>query len=256
MKPILNKSMFREVPIDSGSLSIMSSIIHLVGEQGVYRGTVFRNETEVGKFDLKVIDYTKESQADIAPPQQIDIDLTTLENLIGANGKTTSFTLRTGGHVIFYVSKGSKEYAVEIFRLEKQKKPVKVFDSRVLSKGDVFITRVMRPGSYAIWNVKGEGHADLTVEYPEREKLARNTDPVLVECSGEIMNPAEVKIQPVQTLMFSCVKESRITIELKMAEDRPQPALAPAITPAAMLKKEKTSEAGPKNIRRKIRFFG
>lgn len=256
MKPILNKPMFREVPIDSGSLSIMSSIIHLVREQGVYRGTVFRNETEVGKFDLKVIDYTEESQADIAPPQQIDIDLTTLENLIGANGKTTSFTLRTGGHVIFYVSKGSKEYAIEIFRLGKQKEPIKVFDSRLLGDEDLFITHVMKPGSYSVRNVMGGGQAILTVEYPEHEKLMRNMESVLIECCNGTMDPAEIKIQPLQTLMFSCTRESRINIELKMAEDRPQPALAPIITPVAILKKKKTGEVGQKNICRRIQFFG
>lgn len=258
MKPILNKSMLRQATIDSGSLATMSSIIHIIAEQGEYRGIVFRGEEKVGKFTLKVIDYTGKSQTDQVPPLQTNIDLAALDNSAGAKGdkSSTSFILRKGGHVVFYVSTGSKEYAVEIFRVEKQKEPVKVFDSRVLGQGDLFVTHIIRPGSYTILNVKGKGHADLTVEYPESEKLARNIDPVLVECSNGTMNPAEVKIQSVQALMFSCAQESRISIELKTAEDRPSKDLAPAITRAAVRKKENTGEGGQRTILRKIRFIG
>jgi hypothetical protein len=255
MKPILNKSMLRQATIDSGSLATMSSIIHKVAEQGVYRGILYRGEANVGKFSLKVSDNSKTSSEEGAPLQQVDIDLASLENLTGAKGKPVSFTLRTGGHVVFYVSTGSKEYAVELFRLEKQKEPIKVFDSRVLGRGDIFTAQVMRPGSYAIRNIKGKGNADLKVEYPEPEKLERNIDPVLVECSNGTMNPAEVKIQSVQALMFNCIQESRITIVLKKAEDRPRPDLIPA-TLAVMRKKEKAGETGRRAILRKIRFFG
>jgi hypothetical protein len=250
MKPILNKSMLRQATIDSGSLATMSSIIHKVAEQGVYRGILYRGEANVGKFSLKVSDNSKTLSEEGAPLQQVDIDLASLENLTGAKGKPVSFTLRTGGHVVFYVSTGSKEYAVELFRLEKQKEPIKVFDSRLLSGEDLFITHLMQPGSYTIQNVLGDGHADLTVEYPEHEKLTGNMDSVLVEYGDGTMNPAEVKIQPTQALMFSCVEESRITIELKVAEK------APVITLAAMRKKEGAGEAGRKKILRKIQFLG
>ena len=257
MKPILNKFMLRQATIDSGSLAVMSSIIHVIAEQGEYRGIVFLGEQKVGKFALKVIDYTEGSQADAVPTKQTNIDLAALDNSAGAKGDkgSTSFTLRTGGQVVFYVSTGSKEYAVEIYRLEKQKEPIKVFDSRVLGQGDIFVAHVMRPGSYAIRNVKGEGRAHLKVEYPERGKLALNIDPVMVECSNGTMNPDEVKVQSVQAVMFSCTQESRITIELKIPEDRPRPGTSPA-TLASMQKKEKIGEAGQKAILRKIRFFG
>jgi hypothetical protein len=257
MKPILNKSMLRQATIDSSSLATMSSIIHIIAEQGEYRGVVYRGEEKVGKFALKAIDYKEKSQADQAPPLQTNIDLSALDNSSGANGDkgSQSFTLRTGGHVVFYVSADSKEYAVEVFRLEKQKEPIKVFDSRVLGHGDIFIAQVMRPGSYAIRNVKGKGNANLTVEYPKREKLTLKTNPVMVECNNGTMNPSEVKVQSVQALMFNCIQESRITIELKKAEDRPRPDLVPANL-AAMREKEKTGGTGRKEILRKIRFFG
>lgn len=250
MKPIMNKSMLRQAMIDSGSLATMSSIIHKVAEQGVYRGILYRGEANVGKFSLRVSDTSKTSSEEGAPLQQIDVDLASLENLAGAKGKPASFTLRTGGHIVFYVSTGSKEYAVELFRLEKQKEPIKAFDSRLLSGEDLFITHLMQPGSYTIQNVLGDGHADLIVENPEHEKLVRNMESVLVGCSNGTMNPSEVKIQPTQALMFSCAKESRITIELKVAE------AAPATTLAAMRKKEETGEAGRKAILRKIQFLG
>lgn len=248
--------MFRKTTTDSGSLATMSSIIHTVVEQGKYSGIVFLGDIKVGKFSIRVGESREEPQEEGGPLQQIDIDLSSFDNSIGAKRNSTAFTLQAGGHVVFYVSTGSKEYAVEIFLLEKQKEPIKVFDSRLLDGGDLFVTHVMRPGSYSVRNVMGGGQANLTVEYPEHEKLIRNMEPVIIECSNEAINPAEIKIQPLQALMFSCKNESRINIELKMAEDRSQLALTPIITPAAILKKEKASKAGQKNIRRKIRFFG
>ncbi|WP_410507760.1 hypothetical protein RSJ42_13265 [Methanosarcina hadiensis] len=256
MKPIINKYVFRKTSNDSGSLTTMSSIIHKVAEQGKYSGIVFLGDIKVGKFFIRVGESREEAQEEGVPLQQIDIDLSSFNNSTGVNGNSTAFTLLAGGHIVFYVSKGSKEYAVEIFRLGKQKEPIKVFDSRLLGDEDLFITHVMKPGSYSVRNVMGGGQAILTVEYPEHEKLMRNMESVLIECRNGTMDPAEIKIQPLQTLMFSCTRESRINIELKMAEERPQPALAPIITPVAILKKKKTGEVGQKNIRRRIQFFG
>jgi hypothetical protein len=258
MKPILDNSMFREATVDSGYLATMSSIVHKVAEKGIYRVIVFREEAKVGKFSLRVCDHTETSSANEKLSIQADIDLAALDNSAGAKGNDypASFTLQTGDHVVFYVSTGTKEYTVEIFRLKKQKEPIKVFDSRLLGQGDLFITHMMRPGSYTIRNIKGENYAGLTVEFPEHEKLACNNDPVLIECIDRTMNPVEVKIQPVKALMFSFAQESRIIIELKIAEDRPHSALDPIITPAAVRKKEKTGETGEKTILRKIQFFG
>jgi hypothetical protein len=258
MKPILDKSMLREATIDSGSLATMSSIIHRMTEKGEFHGMVYRGGVKVGTFAVSVCDCTEPPSAGDLLPSQAGIDLVALDSTGGARADNTlsHFPLRTGGHVVFSVSTGSGGYAVELFCREKRKEPVKVFDSRLLGKGDLFVAHVMRPGSYAIRNIRGKGHADLTVDYPEKEKLARQMLPALVECKDGTMNPAALKIQSVQGLIFSCAQEFRITIELKKPEDRPRPVRPPVTAPAVMPEKKKTAPGEPKKSIRTIRFFG
>jgi hypothetical protein len=256
MKPVLDKFMLMQATIDSGSLATMGSIIHRITEPGEYRGTVYRGTVNVGCFSLEVCDCEETTTEKL--PCQVTIDLLTLDAATHPKPDKNScpFPLRSGGHVVFFVSTGPGEYAVEIYRREKKKEPVKVFDSRLLDRGDLFVTHVLRPGRYAIRNTKGKGQADLKVEYPEPGKLTQMMVPVLIECKDGIMKPAEIKIQSVQGIMFSCSQPARITIELKKADDRPRPSRPPIIAPAPMPKKEKSGPAGSKTILRKIRFSG
>ncbi|MGB9175568.1 MAG: hypothetical protein WCB46_02385 [Methanoregula sp.] len=258
MKPVLDKYMLGQATVDSGSLATMSSIIHRIAEPGEYRGTVYRGTAKVGCFSLQVCDCEDQPLTTEGLPCQVTIDLLSLDAATCPKPDKDSclFPLRTGGHVVFFVSTGPGEYAVEIYRRERKKEPVKVFDSRLLDRGDLFVTHILRPGRYAIRNTRGKGQADLNVEYPEPGKLTQMMEPVLIECKDGIMKPAELKIQPVQAIMFSCTQPARITIELKKAEDRPRPARPPIVTPAAMPRKEKSGPTGPKTILRKIRFSG
>lgn len=258
MRYLLDKSMIRGGLVDSGSLSTLSSVVHRIEGQGEYRGTVYRGTVKVGTFSLSVSDSPETQKADAAIPRQVSIDLIDFDNTAGAKAKDAprTLTLRTGGIVLFFVSRGSGEYAVELSRRETKKESVTVFDSRLLSKGDVFITHVMRPGRYAVRDSRGKGTAELTVEYPEVGKLTRKMEPVMVEYKEGKMSPGTVKIQSVQAVMFSCMQESRILIELKKAEDRPRPVRAPRVAPAIIQKKEKTGALEEKKIIRKIRFSG
>jgi hypothetical protein len=248
--------MLMQTTVDSGSLANMSSIIHRITEPGEYRGTVYRGTEKAGCFSLQVCDC--EEMTNGVLPCQVTIDLLTVDTATRPkpDKEPCPFPMRTGGHVVFFVSTGPGEYAVEIYRRETKKEPVKVFDSRVLDRGDIFVTHVLRPGRYMIRNTKGKGQADLKVEYPEPGKLTPKMEPVLVECKDGIIKPAEIKIQPVQGIMFSCTQPARITIELKKAEDRPRPTRPPVTPPHAMLKKEKSGPAGSRTILRKIRFSG
>ncbi|HUH79145.1 MAG TPA: hypothetical protein VLY83_04535 [Methanoregula sp.] len=256
MKPILDKSMFREATTDSGSLSAMSSIVHRIATQGEYRGTIYRGAAKAGRFSVSVCDCEEPETAGTSP-SQADLDLVALATPCGAGiGYAPAFTLRTGGFLVFSVPTGSGEYAVELSRHERKKETALVFDSRKLGSGDIFITHVLRPGTYAIRNTLGKGHADLTVAYPEPGKPVCREQPVLVECKEGAMNPDTIKILPAQALMFSCARECRITIELKKADDRPRAARPPAAVHAVVRKKEKAAKPGAKKVIRRIRFAG
>jgi hypothetical protein len=248
----------REDAIDSGSLASMGSIIHKVTESGDYRGDVYRGTAKVGTFYLTVSENGEAASDCEKSPRQLDIDLAGLDRSLGKATKDCGnrFTLRAGGNIVFTALSGSGGYAIELLRREKGKESVKVFDSRKLGEGDLFIVHIMRPGLYSIKNTNGKRQTELTVEYPDPEKLQLKTDPFLVEFKDEEIVPNRIVIQPVQALMFDPKDESRITIELKKADDRPAPVRVPIVTPSKARKKKSPAVAGQKTILRKIRFYG
>ena len=56
--------------------------------------------------------------------------------------------------------------------------------------------------------------------------------------------------------MFNPKGESRITIELKKADDRPVMERAPIVTPEKARKKKATTAVGQKTVLRRIGFYG
>ena len=185
--------MVREDTVDSGSLASLGSIIHKVPDSGDYRGVVYHEATKVGTFSINVSENEDAPSDCEKSPRQLNIDLA---NLGGTASKATNdcgnkFTLRAGGNIVFTAMSGTGGYAVELLRREKGKESEKVFDSRKLQAGDLFIVHVMRPGIYSIRNINGKGQTELTVEYPDAEKLRMKADPFLVEFNGEEIVPAE-----------------------------------------------------------------
>ncbi|MEN6518000.1 MAG: hypothetical protein ABFC38_07375 [Methanospirillum sp.] len=254
MRSVLDRSIFREATTDSGALAIMNSIVHRMADQGDYRGTVYRGEARVGTFLVSVHDNPEGPGAERdALPRQATVDLAALDGSAGgAPGDCqAAFSLAAGGHLVLSVSAGSGRYAVEIVRRERRKEPAKVFDSQALGAGDIFVATLVRPGTYRVRDLLGNGQAELTVEYPESGRLAARARPVVVECGEGAMDPAAVRIQPGQALMFSCRRECRIAIDLERADDRRPPGRRPAAAPAPAAKKGKT-----RRVLRRIRFYG
>jgi hypothetical protein len=258
-RSMLDKSMLLSGDTaDSGSLAALGSVIHKVTESGNYWGVVYRGAARVGTFPLTVSDNGDTATDCDKPPRQLDIDLTSLDGRSSqANADCgDKLTLRAGGNIVFTAMSGTGGYAVELLRREKDKPSVKVFDSRALGAGDLYIVHVMRPGLYFIRNLKGKGQTELTVEYPDPEKIRQRMDPFLVEFEDEEIVPNKIVIQPVQALMFDPKNESRIVIELKKADDRPAPVRTPIVTAPKARKKRAPAAAGQKTILRKIRFYG
>ena len=257
MKPLIDRSMFREAMIDSGALATRSSIIHRLEETGMYKGRIYRGTEKVGKFTVNVS--PQAPAPGVLSPGHIKIDLAGLDTTTGA-GRTDiapTFIMNSGGVLIFYVSTGSREYSVKLYFRDGKKGPQKVFDSQVLQAGDVFVTHVMRPGVYQVKNTLGKGSAELTVEYPGKGKNKANMEPAVIECAKSSMNPKTATVQSVQPLMIGCTQDSRITIELTKADDRPCPAKKPAVhRPVLRPKRNEPASPTQKKIIRTIKFFG
>ena len=248
----------RDEVVDSGSLATLGLVTHKVSESGTYRGTVYRGTARVGTFSL-IVSENEDTTSDCGKqPRQVNIDLSSLDGSLhrASEDCADKFRLQAGGNVLFTAPAGPGGYAVELFRREKDKAPAKVFDSRALDSGDLFIAHVMRPGLYSIRNGNGKRQTELTVEYPDPEKLKLRLDPYLVEFNGEDIVPTKIVIQPVQALMFDPKAESRIIIELKKADDRPAVARTPIVTPAKARKRKGPGAAGQRTVIRKIRYYG
>jgi hypothetical protein len=257
-RSVLDRSMIlKGDTADSGSLASLGSVIHKVSEKGDYRGLVYRGAARVGTFSLTVSENADMPSDCEGWPKQLNIDLASLDWKSPQASKdcVNKYTLRTGGNIVFIAPSGMGGYAVEMLRREKGKESEKVFDSRVLLSGDIFVVHIRRPGQYSVRNVLGKGETELTVDNPDAEKLRMKLDPFLVEFNEQEIVPNKIVIQPVQALMFNPKAESRIVIELKKADDRPAPVRAPIVSAPKMLKKGPIA-AGQKTIIRKIRFYG
>jgi len=206
----INRNLFAQVNVDSGSLSMRSAIVHPFIQPGQYEATVF-HEPLSRRFTILVSEATAmQSKDKPSRPSQVNIDL--------KDSKTDTYALNAGGYAVFHTSSGAGYY-FEVSRLEKEAKVAKVFDSRELKDGDRFSALIIRPGTYTVTNTLNNSMAELVVNYPELGKARRNLPSVTVDCSNEI-GPNKIQIDPLQGLVFTCRVSSRIKIDLIRPEDR------------------------------------
>jgi hypothetical protein len=220
MRARINRELFSQVNIDSGSLSMLSTVVHRFSEPGEYEGVVMRGTGGVitRRFTIAVAGDGPASQASAAgvqssaPPGQVRIDL--------KDTTPDRFVLNAGDYAVFYVSAGRGGYAVQVSKLGKDNAPISVFDSGELKDGDVLSATVIRPGTYSITNSLNNARAELIVNYPEPGKMQRNPGSMNIECTSNQIVPDRIRIDPVQGLVFTFKAASRIRINLVKPEDR------------------------------------
>lgn len=222
MKTIINHHLFTQTTLDSGSLTMLGSIISTLSKVGEYEIAVLRGE-QVKKIMHLIVD-------DNCKSMQLNIDLaapkTQSEKNCGCkkenSNQLTRFALNPQGHVLFYVSRGSGGYWVSAGMDNK-----KVFDSRQLNQGDIFVANLIRPGTYLVTNTNTQANGKIVVAYPETGKLPfRQSGPVEIECT-EVFNPDKIEIQPSQGQIYRIKSQSRIKIELVKPDNGPAGADQP-----------------------------
>jgi hypothetical protein len=226
--------MFTQVDLDSGSLTVLASVIHKFSQTGIYHGSVFRGADIVGRFSIVVCEsfksessYCEEQQrSSDRLKQQVNIDLKQLDLPVNQHLESQEcncFQIINGGYAVFHVSTGKGGYAVEIKKVGKKSKAKEVFNSRKLSSDDLFTATVLRPGTYSINNILPKTKGELKVAYPEIGKIPRNPKPITIECDKNSITPNKIRIDPTQGLIFNFKNPSRIKIKLVKPEDRPRP---------------------------------
>lgn len=217
----VNHHLFTQTDVDSGSLTMLGTVIHRFPEPGEYLGVAERGG-ETRSFRLTV-DAT-------SPSQQTNIDLASLEPGAesgsdcgckpGDAAPDRAFVVNPAGYVVFHVSRGSGGYVVRVGRVDKQDEAV--FDSVRLDGDDLFAVTLIRPGTYAVRNPISGAHGEIAVAYPKAGKQAyRPSEPVTIECTDKGFRPAKIKLQAAQGQVYRFGTPSRIQIELVAPDDGP-----------------------------------
>jgi hypothetical protein len=243
MNLTFDQNLFTQVGLDSGSLTMLGSIVHSFQEPGEYRGSVHKADSEQAVFYITV---DKNSSA-----AHVNIDLASLKEYSGKaekdccdDEKANHFTVNPKGYVLFHVSAGSGGFSVHVRRAEEDPQ-TKVFNSQELGKGDIFSAVILRPGTYSVSNplggggddgddgedderekpkgkAKGSQPAQVVVSYPEMgETPYRPPAPVRVQVRSRGFEPARINLKPAQGLVFDIKTSARIVIELVQPDDGP-----------------------------------
>lgn len=243
---MINRFIFSQANVDSGSLTVLASVVHRFSESGTYFGKIRRGENEVGQFKILVGQ---------APTMQssVKIDLRTLETPLSEqskNAECSCFTLSPGGYALFFVSTGAGGYSIEITKSENGGK--KTFDNRELTSQDMFVASLLRPGTYRITNTLTKAEAELKIVYPQIGKTPRQSQSVQVECTEKAINPAKISVNPGQGVIFNFKVPSRIKVELVAPEDKPKQT-SPE-NQMAQGKTEQEAELPAKKSKRRLRL--
>ena len=217
---LVNRHLFTQASVDSGSLTMLGMIIHRFSEPGAYLGVVERG-AETRSFRLRV--------DESSPEMQVNVDLATVgayDHVHGPDcgckdedtGATRTFVVNPSGYVIFHVSSGPGGYVVRVGRLEHP--DAVVFDSTRLEGDDLFAVTLIRPGTYSVRNVAGGARGDIVVAYPKLGKAPHRPDePVEVVCTENAFRPARLKLQAAQGQLYRLRTPARIAIELVEPDD-------------------------------------
>jgi hypothetical protein len=229
MNVTFDRNLFTQIGLDSGSLTMLGTIVHSFSQPGEYRGVVHEGAQVKAVFTISSDKSSANAQATIdlaslvsGPEASHPDDCSCCKGSSSKDGSPRRFVVNPRGYVLFHVSGGSGGYYVHVRRTDAEEQD-KGYDSRSLAEGDVFTAIVLRPGAYSIVNSITKAKAELVVNYPKRgEKRYRPPEPVRVICQQKSFEPARVQIDPGQGVIFESRAYSRIQITLEKPDDGPK----------------------------------
>lgn len=213
----VNTYALRQTSLESARLGTLATVAHPMTKPGRFAATVYSSETVVARFGLLVADDQTAAQA--------DVDLASLVSG-AARGRTSiapgeERTLRTGGYLVLYVSEGAGGFWMVLDHLpEREGKPMRVFDTRMLGPGDMFVATLLRPGIYAMAEAAG-AQGTIEVSYPTPGPKPFQPDaPHLVKVTKEGFHPDKLVTAPTQGVIFTIeMVGGAIRIELREPND-------------------------------------
>lgn len=212
MKAKINRKLLNTTTFDSGSLGVLAMVLHPFTSSGRYDVAITKNGRIVRNSSFVVHKESKKSQ--------LDIDLSSSK----LNSDDNLHDVSPKGYVLFHVSSGSG-YSVSV----KNENGDNSFNSKELTKGDLFALSLLKPGEYSIVNKLDSGKGGVEVSFTDSDaKNIKDLETSYVEVTKNKLTPNNVKLVSSQGLVFKVSDSSRILIE-KGAETRSESRLKPVI---------------------------
>lgn len=236
MNVTFDPHLFTQIGLDSGSLTMLGTVVHSFAQPGEYRCVVHEGPDVKAAFTVSSDKNSASAQAavDLAslvsgPGQSHPEGCECCKDTAGAHGPRR-FVVNPRGYVLFHVSRGAGNYYVHARRMDAGEDD-KGYDSRALVEGDVFTAIVLRPGTYSVVNTLTGAKAALVVNYPKPdERRYRPPAPTRVVCTQKSFEPNRLQIDPGQGVIFESRAPTRVVIKLEKADDGPKGKETPVPT--------------------------
>lgn len=227
MDVTFDRHLFTQVGLDSGSLTMLGTLVHGFTEPGEYRCALHAGPDVKAVF---IVHADPES-----PNAHATVDLAALAagtpsadageyGCEGSPEKGTAiprYVVNPRGHVSFRVGSGAGQFYVHARRTASPAED-KGYDTRAMAEGDSFAAILLRPGTYAMTNALAKAKGEIVVDYPPlKERHYRPAEPVRVVCDARGFSPASIRVGPGQGVVFESHTPSRIAIALSKADDGP-----------------------------------
>jgi hypothetical protein len=239
----INRSIFEQINFDSGLPAGLAMVVHRFEQPGEYEVSFVRDDQVTDRVPLMVIGETGDEKSfeegpqhgrgTETPPVQVTIELgearrDLLEPPLGELEQP--YLVRAGGYTAFTAARKEDSSIIVVQRKEDSGKGDS-FDSRRLSDGDIFVTTMLRPGTYSLKNILNGAEGKIRVAYPVVGKERyRPPAPLSVECTAKGFYPAAIDLKPAQGIMFRVQTPARIQIELVEPDDGPEGPRPPKVS--------------------------
>lgn len=221
MQATINRLLFTTTTFDSGSLGMLTSVIHQFAKPGTYEAVIQHGGKPAGTRVFEVAEDAAEMQLNIdlagsrlAAPHQDDYCC--------KSGHSGVPRVSTKGFVLFFVSQGQGYSVVAGLAGEKAKAE---FNSQSLGEGDLFAMSLLEPAKYSMVNRKGGAKGVIEVEAPKPQKQRLGVlDAQYVDVGQKGFQPSKVKATSTQGIVFRVGVVARIVIERQGRRDSEEPA--------------------------------
>jgi hypothetical protein len=226
MRATINRQIFTTTVFDSGSLVMLTSLVHQFSAPGIYRA-------EVRRAGQAVAAYAFEASEKTGVPQ-LDVDLASLHHeaqrrsdcACSEHRQAGMPVVSTAGYVVFFVSHGDGGYSVGVGGEGLPRRPV--FDSERLGEGDLFALSLLEPVRYVMANRLGEARGRIDVSFSrEIAKALKTLETQYVETWTDRFEPAALRVASTQGIVFRVRDAARIVVEREGRPERERPRPAP-----------------------------